>query len=238
MVGSVGTLNEQPLHAALKEFYQGRGGRLEVNIDGYIIDVVHHHQLIEIQTQHFYAIKKKIFKLIENYSLVLVFPVAQQKWLLKLPQRSGEKAVRRKSPKEEAPYGVFAELVSFPELVSHPRFRLDVVMVEVEEVRQYSGEKPWRQNGWVTVEQRLERIHEIHQVQQPADLWHLLPETLPGEFTTSDLRHHAGMPLWLAQKTAYCLKKAGAVHQAGRRGRYNLYRRIVDNNETYPGRFR
>ena len=145
---------------------------------------------------------------------------------MKLLPSGGGGPKRRKSPKRGAPYQVFAELVSFPGLVSHPNFSLDIVMADVEEVRFYTGERPWRQNGWVTVEQRLIRIVETITIHNPSDYWRLLPETLPGEFTTSDLQKLAGMPIWLAQKTAYCLRKAGVSQITGKRGRFNLYQRI------------
>jgi len=221
----IGVLNEQSLHASLKECYAGDSHSQEVRVDGYIIDAIRGNQLIEIQTQHFTAIRKKIFHLINKYSVLLVYPVAQEKMLVKLPRNGDGEPIRRKSPKRGAPYKAFTELVSFPELVAHPNFALEIVMVDVEEVRRYSGKRTWRQNGWVTVEQRLVNILETITIQNPTDYWRLLPETLPGEFTSSDLQKLAGMPIWLAQKTAYCLRKAGVAQITGKRGRFNLYQR-------------
>jgi hypothetical protein len=56
----IGVLNEKPLHAALKQWYAQPGDGLEVTVDGFVIDIVRGHQLIEIQTGHFAAIKKKL----------------------------------------------------------------------------------------------------------------------------------------------------------------------------------
>jgi len=56
----IGTLKESSLHAKLKEWYRKPGDRLEVPIDGYLIDIVHSDLLIEIQTQNFSAIKKNL----------------------------------------------------------------------------------------------------------------------------------------------------------------------------------
>ena len=226
MADRIGTLNEQPLHSALKDAYADGGGRQEVPVEGYLIDVVHGQQLIEVQTQHFYAIKKKIFELLKKYSLKLVYPVASEKWLLKLPGEDNANIERRKSPKRGRPHEIFRELVSFPGLIKHPGFAIDVALVDVEEIRRYTGKRPWRQNGWETLEQRLIRIVRVITIQEPADLLNLVPETLPVEFTSADLEKVAQMPRWLAQKAAYCLKQAGAVRQIGKRGRYNLYEEI------------
>ena len=227
MINGIGTFNEQPLHSALKDAYTDRGGRQEVAIGGYVIDVVNGEQLIEIQTQRFYAIKRKIFELINKYSLKLVYPIASEKWLLKLPKVEGGDFERRKSPKRGQPYEVFNELVSFPELLKQPNFIIDVALVDVEEVRRYTGKQFRRQNGWKTLEQRLIRIRRVITVQRPADLLDLIPERLPVEFTTADLEKAAQMPRWLAQKAAYCMKQAGAVRQIGKRGRFNLYKQIT-----------
>jgi hypothetical protein len=223
MADSIGTINEQPLHSALKDIYTSGGGSQEVLVAGYVIDVVNAPQLIEIQTQHFFAIKKKLIELIKNYPVKLVYPIASEKWLVKLPCVEGDPFVQRKSPKRGMPQQVFGELVSFPELIGHPNFVLDIALVDVEEVRCYTGKKPWRQNGWETVEQRLVRIVKVITIEKPGDLLSLVPETLPHIFTTADLQKQARLPRWLAQKAAYCLAQAGVAQRIGKRGRFNLF---------------
>lgn len=223
MEQKIGTLNEQALHSALKEVYAGGVGRVEVLIDGYIIDVVQGDLLIEIQTQNFYAIKKKIFQLIPNHAIKLVYPIASEKWLIKLKEDCNNDFLRRKSPKRGRPLQVFNELISFPELMGHQNFGMDIVMADVEELRRYSGKKSWRQNGWQTIEQRLVRVVNTITLQKPADLLMLIPGRLPDKFTSADLQKLAKMPLRLAQKAVFCLRKAGAIKQSGKHGRYVLY---------------
>lgn len=226
---TIGTLNEQPLHSSLKDLYAENNGRMEVAVDGYFVDVIQNNQLIEIQTKHFYAIKKKIYELIKNHPLKLVYPIPLEKYLLKLSRENGAKPTRRKSPKRGQPYQVFSELVSFPELITYPNFELDIVMADLEEVRQCSVDKPWGQNSWQIVEQRLMKVREIIHIKKPADFSALLPETLSVKFTSADLHKAVGIPHWLAQKTAYCLRKAGTIKLIGKRGRYNLYEQTGGN---------
>lgn len=223
MDNRIGELNEQPLHAALKAHYCGRVGRLEENVDGYFIDVLRENKLIEVQTQNFYAIKSKIIELTNSHEVKLVYPIASEKWLLKISGEKGCDQTRRKSPKRGKAFQLFSELVSFPELIAKQNFSLDIVMADIEELRRYTGKRPWRQNGWETVEQRLIRIIETITIEEPEDLLALFPETLPVKFTTADLEKEACIPRWLAQKAAYCLRKSGAVQKAGKEGRFNLY---------------
>ena len=42
----IGTLNEKPLHAALKAWYAQPGDRLEVAVDGFVVDIVRGDLLI------------------------------------------------------------------------------------------------------------------------------------------------------------------------------------------------
>ncbi|MHC4563962.1 MAG: hypothetical protein ACYS8X_14490, partial [Planctomycetota bacterium] len=56
----IGTLNEKPLHAALKDYYAEPKDRLEVEVDGFYVDLVRGDQLVEFQTAGFSAIRRKL----------------------------------------------------------------------------------------------------------------------------------------------------------------------------------
>lgn len=116
----IGVLNEQPLHAALKQWYAQPNGRTEAAVDGFVVDVVCGRGgfirglLIEIQVGNFSSIKRKVRRLTEEHALRLVYPIPREKWLLKMPKREGGEVERRKSPKHGRVEEVFKELVSFP----------------------------------------------------------------------------------------------------------------------------
>jgi hypothetical protein len=215
-------LNEQPLHAALKSRYAPPGSRLEVEVDGFVVDVAREDLLVEIQTGNFSSIKQKVTSLAEHHPLLLVYPVPREKWLIKLPKEPDGQTRRRKSPKRGRLEEVFKELVSFPHLMCNRAFSLEVVLTHEEEVRRYEPDR-WRNRGWVTVERRLLDVVDRHTFRQPEDLAALLPSDLPDRFTTADLARAMDGPRWLAQKMAYCLRKMGVIAQVGRRGRSNLY---------------
>ena len=80
----VGLLNEKPLHAALKAWYARPGDRTEVPVDGSFIDLVRDDLLIEIQTRGFSALKRKLERLVPGHPVRLVYPVAYEKWILRL----------------------------------------------------------------------------------------------------------------------------------------------------------
>ena len=221
----IGTLNEKPLHAALKSWYAQPGDQLETLVDGYVIDIVRGDLLIEVQTKQFSQIKKKLYKLATSNPVRLVFPVAKEKWLLKLASEKKGPVQRRKSPKRGSYEDVFHELVSFPELMLDRNFTLEVVLIQEEEVRRYDEKRAWRRKGWVTVERRLLEVLDQRRFVTPADLGALLPDSLHSQFTTYELAAALGRPRRIAQKMAYCLRRMNVISQVGKRGRSLLYSR-------------
>jgi hypothetical protein len=227
----IGTLNESPLHAALKQWYARPDDRLEVPVDGFIVDIVRRHPLmaqellVEIQTGYFSSIKQKLTALTANHPVRLVYPIAREKWLVKLPKDEQSQPHRRKSPKHGAFEHVFEELVSFPELLLNPNFAIEVLLTHEEEVRRYVGKRAWRRRGWVTEERRLLEVVERRLFETPADLTVLLPPDLAEPFTTADLAAAASRRRRLAQKMAYCLREMGVIAPVGKQGNAFLYAR-------------
>lgn len=222
-MNTIGQLNEQPLHAALKAWYAGPQDQLEVPVDGYVVDLVQDERLVEIQTKNFSSLTQKLNDLVKRHPVRLVHPIAHEKWLFKLPREEWDGPRRRKSPKRGRLEEVFNELVSFPRLLLEDNFSLEVVMIQEEEVRRYEGKRHWYKNGWVTVERRLLEVLDRHIFECPADVRYLLPSDLPDRFTTLDLAQALEGPRRLGQKMAYCLREMGEIVQIGKRGRSLLY---------------
>ena len=144
----IGTLNEKPLHASLKEWCRQDGDRVEVPVDGFVVDLVRGDLLIEIQTRGFSSMRRKFDRLLESQSIRLLHPVPAQKWIVKLDDSGNEKS-RRRSPKHGIAADVCGELVSFPSLLSHPNFMLEIALIEEEEIRRPDAQKGWRRRGYV-----------------------------------------------------------------------------------------
>jgi hypothetical protein len=219
----IGLLNEKPLHASLKEWYTQPENQLEVPVDGFVIDIVQDGLLLEIQTSGFASIKSKLVDLARTHPIRLIYPIAQEKWIVKLPKDNGGQVTRRKSPKRGRVEDLFWEMVSFPQLLANPNFSLEVLLIREEEVRRYEGKHKWRRRGWVIEERRLLEVVGRRLFQRPADWQALLPEELKEPFTTKDLAGTSGIRRRLAQKMAYCLRKAKVIRLIGKRGQANLY---------------
>jgi hypothetical protein len=228
----IGTLNEKPLHAALKQWYAEPGDRTEIPVEGFTVDLVRDDLLIEIQTRNLSAIKRKLSMLIERHRVRLVYPIAQDKWIARLSRDGKTLLGRHKSPSRGAVELVFEELVSIPHLLAHPNFSIEVLLIQEEEARKHDGTRnpqgafgSWRRKGWGTHERRLIQVVERRLFETPADMGALIPATLVEPFTTTQLAEAMGRPVWLAQKMAYCLRQMGTISAVGKRGRGILYAR-------------
>jgi hypothetical protein len=221
----IGTLNENALHAALKAWCTLPNDKVEVEVDGFVVDILRGEEILEIQTGNFSSIRRKLSKLTKKHSLQLVHPIPAEKWIVKLDEDGTTPISRRKSPKRGSFENVFQELVSFPKLLRRTNFSIRICLIQSEEIRVQSKNWTWRTKGWKTIEQRLLSVKEERVFQSPDDLAQLLPEPVPGIFTTEDIAHALGRPRRLAQRMAYCLRELEMIVPVGRQGNAIRYRR-------------
>ena len=222
----IGTLNEKPLHESLKRWYAEPGDLLETRVEGFVVDIVHGSLLVEIQTAHFGAIRRKLERLLPSNQIRLVYPIAQEKWITKSSLDGPGQPIRRKSPRRGSFASVFNELVSIPTIPLHPNFSLELLLIQEEEIRRYDGVRGWRKRGWVTHERRLVSVLDRRVLRSSADLAALLPATLPDEFTTADMAAGLKQPQRLAQRMAYCLRRIGCINAVGKRSNSVVYTRL------------
>ena len=222
-MSGIGLLNEKPLHASLKQWYAQPGDRFEVAVEGFVIDIVRDDLLLEIQTGNFASIKSKLTNLVRSHRIRLIYPIAQEKWIVQLAKDDSSGFTRRKSPKRGRVEDLFWEMVNIPQLVSNRNFSLEVLMIREEEARRYEGKRKWRRRGWVTEERRLLEVVDQRLFEESADWLAFLPEGLES-FTARDLAAAIDIRRELAQKMAYFLRKVRVIKLIGRRGRANLYR--------------
>ncbi|MFV1962542.1 MAG: hypothetical protein ACC658_12020 [Acidimicrobiia bacterium] len=220
----IGTLREKPLHASLKRWYARAGDRVEVPVDGFVIDLVREDLLIEVQTRGFSSMKQKITTLLDlGHRVRIVHPIPIDKWIVKV-DADGAVMSRRRSPRHGKPTDVFAELVSFPNLLADPHLEIDVILTNEEEYRRHTPDRSWRRKGWTVEERRLIDVVDTLLISNTDDLAALLPSGLPDPFTTADLATKLGRPRRAAQQMAYCLRIAEVIVAVGKSSNAVEYR--------------
>lgn len=236
----INTLNEKSLHAALKRWYAQPDDRFEARVDGYIIDLVRGDLLIEIQTGSFSPLKRKLHALAQQHPVRLVFPIAQEKWIVRLPKEEENPTghvLRRKSPLRGRVEMVFKELVYIPALLENENFSLEVLLIREEEVRRFDSAhaRSRRRKGWVTHERRLLEVVDSKVFYNPAELACLLPDALADPFTVRQAASAVRQPDWLVRKMLYCLRAMRMVEVSGKRGRAITYARLQSRTAPDDG---
>ena len=218
------TYREGSLHAALKALYAGPDDRVEEPVDGFVVDVVRADELVEIQTASFGSVARKLRRLVENHRIVLVHPIAVERWLVRV-DADGVITGRRRSPKRGVVLDLFEELVAFPELLADPNFRLELVMTREEDVRGPIpiGARYRYPREWWRLDRRLLEVVDTVRIDTAADLLALLPAGLPEPFTSADIATAGRRSKRIAMRAAYCLTRAGAISYVGKQGRLQAY---------------
>lgn len=219
----IGELNESSLHRALKARYAVPGSATEQLVDGFVADVLVDDHIFEVQTGVFWSLKRKLPRLLERWRVTVVYPVARDRYIVKVP-RDDAPPTRRRSPKHDSAFLAFSALASIPALLDHPNLALDIVMVVVEEIRVPAR---GRRRPWATVDRRLVKVLETVRVSAMADLFEPLDGVLPDTFTSLQLAAAMASPRRLGQQAAFCLRHAGVTEVCGKDGNALVYRRAA-----------
>lgn len=218
---------ETSLHRQLKSHYARPGARIEERVGRFRIDVVYRGELIEIQHSSLSAFRDKIAALLTEHRVRIVKPIVASKYLLKQKCEGGELVSRRRSPKQGTLLDIFDELVHFTRVYPHPRLTLEVVLIDIEELRfpGHGRRRRWRKNDHEVEDQRLVEVLSVTRFRTAADLCRLLPPKLPKPFHTGHIAAGLGVERWIAQRMAYCLRKIGAIETVGKERGAWLYKR-------------
>lgn len=219
----IGTLNESTLHRQLKEQFAPSGSTFETKLEGYICDILTPEQsVIEIQTANLSRLRNKLTVLPENHKMEVVFPIAQNNYILVQERGLSQAEIpRRKSPKHKTLFSMFREITGCYFLLDHPNLVLRLLFVDIETVKIVVGTDKRGRKQYKIIDKKLLNINGEKIITQLSDLTAPLLEQLPDRFFSSDLKKITGtkdgsFALWV-------LKKAGYIHAAKRDGRKIQY---------------
>lgn len=220
---------ESSLHRQLKERYgPSIGGRAEVAHRGFRIDAIAPDgRLIEVQSSPLGLLRRKLERLLPTQPVGVVKPIVVGRRVVRRDRAGAEDRPARRSPRRGALIDAFDELVGLARVFPHANLRIDLLAVEIDEVRVPRRGRP----GYTVVDRILREVVAAVGLREADDLWSILPDGLPGRFTTDQLADHLGRPVEFARRVAYCLRHAGAVGTVDRRGN----RRVYERGAVEPG---
>lgn len=207
--------NEKSLHSSIKQWYVTVGDRFEVKVDKYVIDLVREDSLIEIQTKNFSAIGKKLRNLVKYNKVMLVHPIAIEKYIV-TTDIANEVISRRKSPKKGKLMDLFDELIRIPDLMAEENFILEILMTKEEEIRCKDGKGSWRRKGISIKDRKLLEVTQKVTFKGKKDFLIFLPDELPQNFTNKHLAKTLKVTIYKARKITYCFRKMNLIREVGK----------------------
>ena len=220
----IGTLGEKTLHAVLKDYFEPNSEYQEVKVDGYFADIAREGEIFEIQTRDLYRLAPKISTFIVENHVTVVFPIAMTKKIFWMDPDTGECLSERKSSKKGKEIDVLPELYGLRDFLLCDRFRVCLLLMDVNEYRIPDGQGKDRKKRATKLDRYpVALIDEIY-LQTAEDYRRFLPEKLLPEFSSSDFRIAAKCDLYTAQRSLNILSKIGLIEAVGKKGRYKIYR--------------
>ncbi len=224
--GGIGTLGERTLHAALKYYLQPDPAFHEIKVGRWVADIQDSRGITEIQTRQFGRLQAKLEAFLALDPVTVVYPVAAQKRLCWMDPETGETSPWHRSPKKKGPADVLYELYSIRDLLGNPNLSIQILLLEMEEIRYLNGWSHDRKRGST----RMDRapVSLLGEVTVGAKVGYeaLLPAGLPEEFTSKEFAKGAALSLPSAQRGLLLLHQLGVVDRLGKQGRSYLYRAV------------
>lgn len=219
----IGTLSEKTLHAVLKHYFAASTDDHEIKIGRYVADIVGENGIIEIQTQGFDKLRKKLTEFLECTKVTVVYPIAQTKWLCWIDKETGHVTQKRKSPKTGTAFDAFFELYKIKQMLKHPNLTICLVLLDMEEYRNLDGWSKDKKKGSSRYERLpVKLIDEIY-LHSAKDYSDLIPENLQIPFTTKSFAKAAKIRLRASQVSLNILHDMGVVERVGKQGNAYLY---------------
>lgn len=192
-------------------------------LDGFRVDGVSAAgELIEVQSGPLAPLREKLGRLLEARAVRVVKPVVLSRRVIRRLKPDGDNLSARLSPKRGALLDIFDDFVGLARVFPHPNLTIEVLGVTIDEVR--IPRRRWP--GYRVADRLLREVVATWTLNQPADLWGLLPDRLPDPFTTKDIAERLGRPSAFAERVAYCLRHSGATEISGKQGNRRVYIRV------------
>lgn len=246
--GGIGRLSEKQMHAAIKCYICPDERCHEVKIDvsdtdktdgsaasedkkrktrKFVADILRDGTIYEIQTGSFSPLRQKIKWILENtdYNIVLVHPIAEQKWISTISRDGRIVGQRKKSPQKGSLRDLAGELYFISEFIPSPRFSLVILMVEGEQYRKNIAKEGARARyrKYELIPTSLLRAHIFRCVE---DYRAFIPDDLPNLFTVKDFSAKSKIYGIDAYSIVKSLCSLGLLEQSGNIGRAAAYKKV------------
>lgn len=225
----IGTLSEKTVHAVVKNYYEPDEDKQEIPIEGMYADIFTGNEIIEIQTRSFDQVRKKLDRFLPEYPVTVVLPIPDTKWLIWIDEETGELSAPRKSPKKGSEYSAFKELYKIKPYLKKEGLTIVLLFLDMEEYRLLNGWSKDKKKGSSRYDRIPVQITKEVCFKQSRDYEILLPNTLVGEFTSSEFAKAVKINARQANLVLNILLYMDVVKRTGKRGKAFVYEKVINN---------
>lgn len=225
----IGTLSEKTVHAVVKNYYEPDEDKQEIPIEGMYADIFTGNEIIEIQTRSFDQVRKKLDRFLPEYPVTVVLPIPDTKWLIWIDEETGELSTPRKSPKKGSEYSAFKELYKIKPYLKKEGLTIVLLFLDMEEYRLLNGWSKDNKKGSSRYDRIPVQITKEVCFKQSRDYEILLPNTLVGEFTSSEFAKAVKINARQANLVLNILLYMDVVKRTGKRGKAFVYEKVINN---------
>lgn len=222
----IGTLGEKTLHAIFKYYFEPDSAYHEIRYEGFVADILHGQDVIEIQTRGFNKLRRKLEAFLAAGKVRIVYPIPYEKWLEWIDEETGAVSSKRKSPKKGTIYDSFYELYKIKPYLDHPNLQITLVFVNIEEQRLLNGWSKDKKRGSERFERIPTKLVDQFEIKGREDYKQFLPEELPGIFSTKDYHKATKLNIHRARTGVHILHYLGVIEPVGKKGNAILYKRV------------
>lgn len=220
----IGTLQEKTVHAILKDYYAPNKDMQEIRVDGYVADIYTGAEIIEIQTAHFDKMRNKLDCFLANYSVTVVYPIPQVKYLIWIDVESGECSKPRKSNVKGSVYRAFYELYKIKPYLPNKNLHLCFPLLEIEEYRLLNGWSRDKKKGSCRYDRIPITLLDEVRFDCIDDYVKLIPHDLSQPFTVKEFGKAVKERKEIASKVLHILNYLHVIERCENRGKAYTYR--------------
>ena len=164
-----------------------------------------------------------------EYPVTVVLPIPDTKWLIWIDEETGELSTPRKSPKKGSEYSAFKELYKIKPYLKKEGLTIVLLFLDMEEYRLLNGWSKDKKKGSSRYDRITVQITKEVCFKQSRDYEILLPNTLVGEFTSSESAKAVKINARQANLVLNILLYMDVVKRTGKRGKAFVYEKVINN---------
>ncbi|MCQ2522405.1 MAG: hypothetical protein MJ105_08505 [Lachnospiraceae bacterium] len=219
----IGSYQEKSVHAVLKHYFAPDRSCQEIPVGQYVADAVKDGEIYEVQTKDFYRMKGKLDCFLKNYDITIVYPVIIEKTVRWVDPATGEVSEALKSPRKGSIFSIFQELYGIKEYLKKKKLHFMMIFMNAEEYKLLDGYGKDKKRRATKADRVPTEFLGEYILDGKKDYKNLLPESLPKQFTTKELKSLTKCTTEQAQIFVNILSFIGCIKEVGRQGRCKLY---------------